>query len=1047
MADFQTSVELKAITGQLEAKLAKVQTQLKAVSSQVDKSQGKFKTFSQKASGSLGKLNKKLQESKMMVGALALGIGAAMKKSVESFKEFEDGMAQIGTLGVSGLKQVEKDLDNVRKQFGITGAEATKGYYDIISAGAAQGAQALDRLTAATKLAKAGNTDLAGAVDVVTSGLNVWKQLKPEEVTDKLFLAVKFGKTTVEELGQTFGMVAPIVNTAGGSMDDYAASMATLTAGGIQTRQATTGLSAIMSNLIKVTPKAAKEAERLGLEWGTSGVQANGLVGTIESLQEALANDTSAGTMADKLGKLFDSKEAISSMSVLLQNFEKFKDTQNQMSKAAGTTATALEVVKKSASFSFNMFNEQMAVMSKNIGAAVVPALLEMSSALGPVIEFIADLVAQHPGIIKVTAALTAVGAALTFLGGPVTLAIVATGAALAAILDHFGAFQEGGSAALEKMKLAWDNFLAGFRGADGDFSAANLGKWFGEGLTAALSGIGTFIKDIMVNTNWSDVFSSLWEGLKAVFNGSLDFFSGVFSSIDFSGMANSFIGAIADLGRKIAEIISEAVSSAISSITPDWLGGSSESPKTEGSLNFEKGKTYTTPGGGSLQHFSNGGSVKGAGTGTSDSIPAMLSNGEFVINAKATKKNRALLEWINGNSQIKDMEEVFSMADAFGQGDNFDLFDSVEGDLGSMGSKDLAKIFNANKFSGGGLVGKSNTSNQGSVSSAKSYQFLQFGGEGKFDMEATIAKFTGSLDSSVPAVQAVMHQMEELSRLSGNLSEEEVKNHAYSMRINRDLIKLLPVKKEEAEVTKETVGAVKDLGEVAKTSAMDFKGMGQTLTGDFKNALLNGGDLKSGIKSGLHNMFSSLASKHLDKLMEPLESSVEGWLSESGGIGGLFDSIGGMFSGSSGGGIGGLFDSIGGMFGGSSGGSSGGMMDGIGSFIGGLFNDGGMVPQYLATGGKVQTANGPKGSDTVPAWLTPGEIVLNAGQQANVANAMSGGDVLTGGATYNTYNLEITGNVDQRAIDQIRNVISNSSSQVNSAASHGKRNASGIRR
>jgi tape measure domain-containing protein len=44
------------------------------------------------------------------------------------------------------------------------------------------------------------------------------------------------------------------------------------------------------------------------------------------------------------------------------------------------------------------------------------------------------------------------------------------------------------------------------------------------------------------------------------------------------------------------------------------------------------------------------GGHVSGAGTGTSDSIRALLSNGEFVVNAKATKQNRALLEAINAD-------------------------------------------------------------------------------------------------------------------------------------------------------------------------------------------------------------------------------------------------------------------------------------------------------------------------------------------------------------------------------------------------------------
>jgi hypothetical protein len=42
------------------------------------------------------------------------------------------------------------------------------------------------------------------------------------------------------------------------------------------------------------------------------------------------------------------------------------------------------------------------------------------------------------------------------------------------------------------------------------------------------------------------------------------------------------------------------------------------------------------------------GGMLSGPGTGTSDSIPAMVSNGEYVVNAQATRRNRGLLEAIN---------------------------------------------------------------------------------------------------------------------------------------------------------------------------------------------------------------------------------------------------------------------------------------------------------------------------------------------------------------------------------------------------------------
>ena len=48
--------------------------------------------------------------------------------------------------------------------------------------------------------------------------------------------------------------------------------------------------------------------------------------------------------------------------------------------------------------------------------------------------------------------------------------------------------------------------------------------------------------------------------------------------------------------------------------------------------------------------NLATGGYISGNGTGTSDSIPARLSNGEYVINAAATKKYRSTLDKINKN-------------------------------------------------------------------------------------------------------------------------------------------------------------------------------------------------------------------------------------------------------------------------------------------------------------------------------------------------------------------------------------------------------------
>lgn len=49
-------------------------------------------------------------------------------------------------------------------------------------------------------------------------------------------------------------------------------------------------------------------------------------------------------------------------------------------------------------------------------------------------------------------------------------------------------------------------------------------------------------------------------------------------------------------------------------------------------------------------------------------------------------------------------------------------------------------------------------------------------------------------------------------------------------------------------------------------------------------------------------------------------------------------------------------------------------------------FSRGGIVPKYYLGGGYA------RGTDTVPAMLTPGEVVLNAAQQRNVAGALNGG-------------------------------------------------------
>jgi hypothetical protein len=65
--------------------------------------------------------------------------------------------------------------------------------------------------------------------------------------------------------------------------------------------------------------------------------------------------------------------------------------------------------------------------------------------------------------------------------------------------------------------------------------------------------------------------------------------------------------------------------------------------------------------------HFAEGGLIQGKGTGTSDSIIAQVSNGEYIVNAEATSKNRGLLEAINRNEDVMNFKSWVKQKFALG--------------------------------------------------------------------------------------------------------------------------------------------------------------------------------------------------------------------------------------------------------------------------------------------------------------------------------------------------------------------------------------------
>jgi lambda family phage tail tape measure protein len=109
---------------------------------------------------------------------------------------------------------------------------------------------------------------------------------------------------------------------------------------------------------------------------------------------------------------------------------------------------------------------------------------------------------------------------------------------------------------------------------------------------------------------------------------------------LSFSDLAKSVIADIARMQAKAA--ISGLFNFAVG-LASSYFGSTSSYGATDGAQAASGGSFTVSP-----QFKAEGGLISGPGTGTSDSIAAWLSNGEFVNNAESTKKNRGLLEWLN---------------------------------------------------------------------------------------------------------------------------------------------------------------------------------------------------------------------------------------------------------------------------------------------------------------------------------------------------------------------------------------------------------------
>lgn len=215
--------------------------------------------------------------------------GALFAEGINSAAQFKDQLATIDTVagrGAAALNGLDKGALQLSKDTGKPIEDITQGLYDLVSAGVPAG-DAMQVLTASTKLAIGGLGTTAQAVDLVSSAMNAYglKAGDATHITDIFAKAVQDGKVTTAQLGESIANVAPIAAQAGISLEEISAGYARLTATGVPAAEASTKMRSAIVALISPNEALNRIQARTGINFAQLAKD-QGLATALQKLRE-----------------------------------------------------------------------------------------------------------------------------------------------------------------------------------------------------------------------------------------------------------------------------------------------------------------------------------------------------------------------------------------------------------------------------------------------------------------------------------------------------------------------------------------------------------------------------------------------------------------------------------------------------------------------------------------------------------------------------------------------------------------------------------------
>jgi len=290
-----------------------------------------------KFSGAFDKLTSKLPSITKLVTATATAFGVLGAKAVHSFGQYEEALTDLGKVTTESMDSVHKKMQELPPVLG-TSTELVKGYYQVISAGVTDPAEAIETLTVSAKAAKAAHVDQSEVIKGLTKVMAGFGDEieNVTEASDLLFAIEKEGQTSFREMIPVIGGLAKVSADLDVASEEMGASLALITQTAGNTEEAATQYRAIMISLMKPT-EAMKDVSRdVGLESAQAAIQQIGLGATLKGLKD------STGGSAEAMAELFANQRALIGVSALsANNFETLTQKTLAMTSGVGMTEKA----------------------------------------------------------------------------------------------------------------------------------------------------------------------------------------------------------------------------------------------------------------------------------------------------------------------------------------------------------------------------------------------------------------------------------------------------------------------------------------------------------------------------------------------------------------------------------------------------------------------------------------------------------------------------------------------------------------------------------